>query len=167
MSFNVGYKSYINPPYFSGDYGAKIIDTDVRPNITIGRYCSIGKNLQFILNHHDYKHTSTHPLFSNQFARGHILIGNDVWIGLNVTIMDNVTIGDGAVIGAGAIVTKDVQAYAIIVGNPGHVVKYRFPTDIIDRLMRTKWWNYNEDELIRMGIKTKSTTEFLDTLDAL
>jgi virginiamycin A acetyltransferase len=161
MSFNVGYRSYINPPYFLGDYGSKIIDTDIKPNIIIG------KNLQFILNHHDYKHTSTHPLFSNQFARGHILIGNDVWIGLNVTIMDNVTIGDGAVIGAGAIVTKDVQAYAIIVGNPGHVVKYRFPTDIIDRLMRTKWWNYNEDELIRMGIKTKSTTEFLDTLDAL
>ena len=150
-----------------GDYGAKIINTDVKPDIRIGKYCSIGKNLQFVLNHHDYKHTSTHPLFSKQFARGHIRIGNDVWIGLNVTIMDNVTIGDGAVIGAGAIVTKDVPHYTIIVGNPGKVVKYRFSPEMIERFLRTRWWNYTEDTLIAMGIQTKSPSEFLDTLELL
>ena len=167
MSFNLGYKSYINPPYFSGDYGANIINTDSKPEITIGRYCSIGKNLQFVMNHHDYTHTSTHPLFCNQFSRGHIRIGNDVWIGLNVTIMDNVSIGDGAVIGASAIVTKDVPPYAIVVGNPGRVVKYRFSPEIIERFLRVKWWSYNEEELIIMGIRTKITTQFIDTLESL
>jgi acetyltransferase-like isoleucine patch superfamily enzyme len=128
MSLVIGYKSYINEPYYSGGYDARIKNTDIKPDLIIGRYCSIGKNLQFVLSHHDYKHTSTHPLFSKQFSRGHIIIGNDVWIGLNVIMLDGVTIGDGAVIGAGAVVTKDIPPYAIVAGNPAKIIKYRFPS---------------------------------------
>ena len=54
-----------------------------------------------------------------------IRISDDVWIGANATILKGVTIGTGAVVGAGAVVTRDVPDYAIVMGNPARVVKYR------------------------------------------
>lgn len=165
MSINIGHKSYINQPYFTGDYGQSIKNTETRPEIKIGRYTSIGKNLQFVFTHHDYTATSTHPLFSKEYSRGHVTIGHDIWIGLNVTLMDNITIGHGAVVGASSVVTKDVPPYAIVVGNPARIVKYRFTPEIIERFLRSEWWLKDEHELINLGIKTKSPTEFLDTFE--
>ena len=63
-----------------------------------------------------------------------VVIGNNVLISLNVIILSGVHIGDGAVIGAGAIVTKDVPPYSVVVGNPAHVIKYRFSEDDIEEL---------------------------------
>jgi len=54
-----------------------------------------------------------------------VTIGDDVWIGANVSILGGVAIGNGAVIGAGSVVTKDIPEYAIAVGNPAKVIKYR------------------------------------------
>ncbi len=54
-----------------------------------------------------------------------IKVGNDVWIGANATVLKGVCIGDGAVIGAGSVVTRDIPEYAIAVGNPAKVIKYR------------------------------------------
>ncbi len=70
-----------------------------------------------------------------------VKIGNDVWIGYGALIVGGVTIGDGACIGAGAIVTKDVPPYAIVGGVPAKVLKYRFPEQIIAKLLDEKWWN--------------------------
>jgi len=162
MSLSIGYKSYINEPYFSGAYGVRIKNTNEAPNFIIGRYTSIGKNLQLVSTHHNYKSISTHPLFSNQFSRGHINIGNDVWIGLNVTIMDGILIGDGAVIGANCVVTKDVPPYAIVTGNPGKIIKYRFSQEIIDQLLKIKWWNKHESVLLELGINTEDIQGFID-----
>ncbi|MEO1554813.1 MAG: CatB-related O-acetyltransferase [Pseudomonadota bacterium] len=69
-------------------------------------------------------------------------IGHDVWIGYGAYIRNGVTIGDGAVIGARSIVTKDVPPYAVVVGHPAKVVKYRFDEKIIGRLMAVKWWRF-------------------------
>lgn len=74
-------------------------------------------------------------------------IGNDVYIGTNVVVLAGVTIGDGAVVGAGAIVTKDVPPFAIVVGNPAKVIKYRFSKDIMDKLLATKWWNFDMKDI--------------------
>ena len=75
------------------------------------------------------------PLTFDGYSR-RTIIGHDVWIGSQAIILPGVTIGTGAVIGAGAVVAKDVPAYAVAVGNPARVVKYRFERDLIDRLLR-------------------------------
>lgn len=52
-------------------------------------------------------------------------------------------IGDGAVVGARSVVTKDVPPYAIVVGSPARIIKYRFPEKIIEELLELKWWDYS------------------------
>lgn len=84
--------------------------------------------------------------------RGKIQIGNDVWIGAHAYIRRGVRIGDGAVIGGHAVVTKDVPPYAVVVGNPGRVVKYRFDEDTIDRLCRLRWWDFGPQALTHVDI---------------
>ena len=79
--------------------------------------------------------------------RKEINIGNDVFIGANVTVLDGVTIGDGAVIGAGAVVSKDIPPYAVAVGCPIKIVKYRFDEEVINRLVKLAWWNWSDNRL--------------------
>jgi acetyltransferase-like isoleucine patch superfamily enzyme len=79
--------------------------------------------------------------------RKQINIGNDVFIGANVTVLDGVTIGDGAVIGAGAVVSKDIPPYAIAVGCPIKVIKYRFSETQIEALLKIRWWDFPEEQL--------------------
>jgi hypothetical protein len=80
-------------------------------------------------------------------CKGDIKIGNDVWIGATSTIMSGVTIGDGAVIGAGSTITKDVPPFAIVAGNPGKIVKYRFTEEQIEKLLQIAWWDWGEDKI--------------------
>jgi acetyltransferase-like isoleucine patch superfamily enzyme len=74
-------------------------------------------------------------------------IGNDVFIGMNVTILDGVTVGDGVVIGAGTLVSKDIPPYAIVVGNPMRILRYRFSEEVINELLKIEWWNWSPDKL--------------------
>jgi acetyltransferase-like isoleucine patch superfamily enzyme len=80
----------------------------------------------------------------------HTVIGNDVFIGANVTVLDGVHIGDGAVIGAGAVVVKDIPPYAIAVGVPAEVRKYRFDEKTIHSLLRKQWWNGTAEDIKRV-----------------
>ena len=77
----------------------------------------------------------------------HTTIGNDVFIGANVTVLDGVTIGDGAVIGAGAVVSKDIPPYAVAVGCPIRIVKYRMSDEQIAAMQRMQWWNWDDERL--------------------
>ena len=118
---------------------------------TIGRYCSIARGSRaFNINHRmDFK--STHGFFFNPrlglCGEGHevyvpLLIGNDVWLGANALILPHVKeIGHGAVVAAGAVVGGDVPPYAVVTGNPARVVRYRFPKEVIDQLLASKWWD--------------------------
>jgi len=124
--------------------------TVLPPNVTMGKYTSIAANCFFhpksdqhycvqnpnFVSSHDFKHSE---------LNAETTIGNDVWIGSGVRVLAGVAIGDGAIIGAGAVVAKDVPPYAVVVGNPGTIVKYRFPFDVIDKLRLIKWWEWDED----------------------
>ena len=75
------------------------------------------------------------------------MIGNDVFIGANVTVLDGITIGDGAVIGAGTVVSKDIPPYAVAVGSPIQIIKYRFDEGTIQKLRNLKWWDFSDEQL--------------------
>lgn len=75
------------------------------------------------------------------------IIGNDVWIGNDVVLKGGIAIGDGAVIAANSVVTKDVPPYAIVAGVPAKIIRFRFDSNVIDELLRIKWWNYNYSDL--------------------
>lgn len=143
-------------------------------NADIGRYCSIGNDSSIGLGQHPLYHVSTSPvfyegknIFNKNFAKIKFqeymktTIGNDVWIGERVLIKDGISIGTGAVIGAGTIVTHDVPPYAIVVGNPGRILKYRFSNDIISQLLETKWWEIDEDRIGVIGEKFGDVQDFL------
>lgn len=143
-----------------GDYSYIAKNSNIS-NCSIGKFCSIGPNFCCGLGLHPTNGISTSPMFySTAKQNGMTLvekdsfieykqsyIGNDVFIGANVTVIDGVTIGDGAVIGAGAVVVNDIPPFAIAVGVPAKVVKYRFDNKTQDKIMRLKWWNYNEEQL--------------------
>jgi serine acetyltransferase len=76
-----------------------------------------------------------------------ITIGNDVFIGMNVTVLDGVVIGDGAVIGAGAVVSKNIPPYAVAIGNPIHILRYRFSPEVISELLMIQWWRFDDSDL--------------------
>jgi acetyltransferase-like isoleucine patch superfamily enzyme len=136
--------------------------SDFHENIeSIGNYCSINGTALIGASPHPMNFVSTHPFlyFKN---RGFIerdlgptveelsikaSIGNDVWIGANAIILSGVKVHDGAVIGAGAIVTKDVPPYGIVIGVPAKLLRYRFSPNIIESLLRIKWWFWSEEKI--------------------
>lgn len=125
----------------------------------IGKFCSIGPNFFCGWGDHPTHGISTSPLFysakyKNNITcedkitdREKIIIGNDVFIGANVTVLDGICIGDGAVIGAGAVVSKDIPPYAIAVGSPIQIIRYRFDDNTIQKLLALRWWEFNDDQL--------------------
>ncbi len=121
--------------------------------VRIGKFTSIASEVRIIVdgNHntdwissypfgeliHDIPKNSGHPI-----GKGDILIGNDVWIGYDTIILPGVKIGDGAVIGAGSVVTKNVDDYEIVAGNPAEHIRYRFSNEKIEILKKIKWWEW-------------------------
>jgi virginiamycin A acetyltransferase len=124
---------------------------------TIGRYCSIARSARAYNREHPINFMSTHAFFFNanlsycEKDRVHYTpldIGHDVWIGDNAIILATVkSIGTGAVIAAGAIVNKDVPPYALVLGNPARVVRFRFSPETIARLLESRWWDMPIQEI--------------------
>jgi virginiamycin A acetyltransferase len=119
------------------------------PEVRIGRYTSIGAGVRVVNENHPLDRLTTHPIaYHAGERRKELRIGNDVWIGFNAVILPGCReIATGAVIGAGAVVTRDVPAYAIVVGNPARIAKYRFPADVVERLLQSRWWERSPEEI--------------------
>lgn len=174
------YSTYKLNNVIIGDY-SYVAPNAYISNTSIGKFCSIGPNVVCGLGIHPINGISTAPMFYSDYKQNGITIcnetkivenldveiGNDVFIGANVTILGGIKIGDGAVIGAGAVVSKNIPPYAIAVGNPAKVIKYRFEADKIDKLLKTKWWNWEEKKLQNIEKYFFDLDYFLENVDKL
>lgn len=137
------------------------LDNDIETNcgcynLQIGSYSSLAENILFLIDiNHDYLSVSqgcisefkNAPIEKKIKRKGQIIIENDVWIGSGATIMNGVTIHNGAIVAAKSVVTKDVPPYAIVGGNPAKLIRYRFPADVIEKLLTIAWWNWSSEEI--------------------
>jgi virginiamycin A acetyltransferase len=125
--------------------------------LKIGKFCSISSEVKILLSgDHRIDWISTYP-FTGLFQdttisgfpklRGDTIIGNDVWIGYGAAIMAGVSIGNGAVIAAFSVVTKNVEPFAIVGGNPIRFIRFRFEKHIIDQLQNIAWWDWPEEKI--------------------
>ena len=134
--------------------------------VVIGNYCSIGHGTILITNpgghspprgYEDYRVT-TYPIavvkkhgwlksYALPEKRTYVIIGNDVTIGANSIILPGVKVGDGAIIGAGSVVTHNVKPYAVVAGTPAKLIRYRYSSDKIEKLLKIAWWNWREDKI--------------------
>ncbi len=132
--------------------------------LIIGKFCSIACGAKFLFNgaNHTLKSLSTYPfpIFYEEWShgiwadkswdnKGDIKIGNDVWIGYDAIIMAGVTIGDGAIIATRAVVTKDVPPYTIVGGVPAKIIRKRFSDEVIEELLKQKWWDLPNEEILK------------------
>lgn len=183
-------KNYINNPNIEvGDYtyyddfetvsnfekNVKYHFDFIGDKLIIGKFCMIASGATFMMNggNHLTEATSAYPFAifggawqhamdgKNYPTKGDTLIGNDVWIGHDATIMPGVTIGDGAIIATKAVVTKNVEPYTIVGGNPAKLIKKRFSDDIISKLLELKWWNWDIEKITKNLDKLTSHPEAL------
>lgn len=128
--------------------------------LIIGKFCQIASGVTFIMNgaNHQMNAASTYPFYvmgweqpapshNDLPLKGDTIIGNDVWIGQNSTILPGVHIGDGAIIGLNSVVSKDVEPYTIVAGNPARSIRKRFDDELIYLLQRLKWWDKPAKEI--------------------
>ena len=148
-------------------------------NVEVGAFCSISNNVVIGGGNHPLNWVSTSPAFykgrdsiSKRLATleydssdAHTIIGNDVWIGNGVLIKPGVIIGDGAVLGMGSVVTKDVEPYTIVGGNPAKVIRKRFDDETIQKLLAIKWWEWEDDKILSYSKYFNDTNELLSKLE--
>jgi acetyltransferase-like isoleucine patch superfamily enzyme len=167
------YKDYHNIEIGYGTYGGCFNTSNIRPNITIGNYCSIASKVDFLRANHPLNDFTMHPighrssfnpkLKEDRFEWNRLTIGNDVWIGQNAVILPSCSkIGNGAVIGAGSIVTKDVPAYMVVAGSPAKKIKMRFTPEVIEDLEKSEWWKMDKNELIKNRESLQNIVEKYD-----
>lgn len=128
--------------------------------LVIGKFCALAPGVKFIMNgaNHRMDGFSDYPfnIFGNGWEKhtptldqlpfkGDTIIGNDVWIGMDTIIMPGINIGDGSIVAAKSVITKDVEPYTIVGGNPAQKIKERFPEQIINKLLEIKWWDLTID----------------------
>jgi acetyltransferase-like isoleucine patch superfamily enzyme len=142
----IGARSSINPFNHPVDW-LSINEFQYHPN-----------SFDWVPEYRDFERLERTP---DMFPR--VTIGNDVWTGHNVNILAGVNVGDGAIIGAGSVVTKDVPPYAVVVGSPAQVKRFRFPDKTIARLLRVRWWDLELSDL--SGLPFRDIDRCLDLIE--
>lgn len=131
--------------------------------LVIGKFCSIASGVTFLMGsaNHRMSSVSTYPfhVFGGLWAertpphltqlpfKGDTVVGNDVWLGRECVVMPGVTIGDGAIVAACSVVAKDVEPYTIVGGNPARLIRKRFSQELIELLLRLRWWDFPPEKL--------------------
>jgi acetyltransferase-like isoleucine patch superfamily enzyme len=161
----------------SHSYSGRIVNSYNSP-INVGKFTSIATELEIIAGQHPpVEHpecVSTYPFHERESVCNNqidywpcmngatINIGSDVWIGQYVTIIGSVNIGHGAIIGSKAVVTKDIPPYALAVGCPIVIKRFRFAPDIIDKLLKIAWWDWEYEEIVKAVPYMKDINKFLE-----
>ncbi len=160
-----------NPNIVVGNF-TYIADSDFESHVThhyewigdkliIGKFCQIAAGVEFVMNgaNHQMNAVSTFPFYtlegwdmvspdpSDMPLKGDTVIDNDVWIGQNAVILPGVHIGDGAIIGANSVVGSDIEPYTIVVGNPAKILRKRFDEELIELLLKFRWWDKSVEEI--------------------
>lgn len=148
--------------------------SDITAQMTIGNYASVGP---FVAMHtrHDHACVQNPSLVSTSQLNGYphtssrekIIIGSDVWIGRNAVLLGGITIGHGAIIGAYSVVAKDIPPYAVVVGNPCVIKRYRFTTEQIAELLKIAWWNWPEEVVTQRAEELKDINSFIEKYKVL
>ena len=130
--------------------------------LIIGKFCSIASDVKFIMNggNHrtDWFTNYPFPVFGLGWEvampeswpnKGDTIISNDVWIGYGATIMPGIQVGDGAIIASQSVVTRSVEPYTVVGGNPAQEIRKRFEKSIIQELLKICWWDWEVDKITR------------------
>lgn len=175
-----------NPNIIVGDF-TYFADKDFESHVThhydfigdkliIGKFCQIAAGVEFVMNgaNHKMNAVTTYPFYifgdwnqnppamSDLPLKGDTVVGNDVWIGQNVTILPGVNVGDGVIIGLNSTVASDLEPYGVYAGNPARLIRKRFDDELIDLLLRFRWWDKSIDEINRLiPILTGSDREYV------
>ena len=160
-----------NPDIIVGDF-TYIADSEFESHVThhyewngdkliIGKFCQIASGVEFVMNgaNHQMNAVSTFPFYtlegwnmkspavSDLPLKGDTVVGNDVWIGQNAVILPGAHIGDGAIIGANSVVGGEVAPYTIVIGNPARELRKRFDDELIDLMLKFRWWDKSIEEI--------------------
>lgn len=131
--------------------------------LVLGKFCMIASDVTFIMNgaNHLSETVTAYPfaIFGKDWSNAmegktyplkkDTNVGNDVWIGYGATIMPGVTVGDGAIIATQSVVTKDVEPYTIVGGNPAKEIRKRFSKENIELLLNLEWWNWPIEKITK------------------
>ncbi|MBE1283205.1 MAG: antibiotic acetyltransferase [Rhodobacteraceae bacterium] len=158
--FQVGeytYASDFEPPENWATHLAPYLFENSAERLIIGKFCQIAHGVRFITASANHAQTGItcypFPIFDpTQMAdyqpdTRDTVIGHDVWIGYGALILPGARIGSGAIIGAGTVVRGEIPPYAVVTGNPGTVLKHRFPEKDIAALLSLEWWHWPHDLL--------------------
>lgn len=187
-------RDFLNIDCGQWTYGHPVIEVakqDSQRKLTIGRYCSIGPNVRIFVGRQGIHQTdclTTYPLMlavspsarlqgkkrTERFSASKslpddldVVIGNDVWIGANVVVMAGAKIGHGAVIGAGSIVTADVPDFSVVAGSPAREIRRRHSEEVVAKILKSKWWELEPDELYEKIGENLSSSAIEDVLSLL
>ncbi len=146
------------------DYSYMVKDAQVF-NSELGKFVNIASNVRINpTNHPMWRATLHHFAYrsishlmadnddeevSNWRKQYRTIIGPDVWIGHGAIIMPGVSVGTGAIVGSGSIVTKDVEDYTIVAGNPARLIRRRVSEDVANVLKKIAWWDWSREQIIQ------------------
>lgn len=148
-----------NAPKDVGGYGELVVYYPSQQyKCTVGKYCSVAQGAHALLEaEHRMDSVTTYPFSSfnprlglspDVYCKGDIIVENDVWLGRDCCLMGGIKIGNGAVVGAHSVVTKDVEPYAIVGGNPARMIRKRFDDETIAALLRIAWWDWPSEKIM-------------------